>query len=434
MSTQISTTAAADAAPAPPELPATLWRNRNFLTLWSGQIVSSLGSRMTATAMPLLVLALTGSATDTGVVSAVGALPYLLSLPVGTLVDRWNLRRILFWSELLAGLALAGIPIALSFHAVSVAQLAATGFVVSWCTVFFGLAEHAALPRIVPQHQFGAAIAQNEAKSRGAVLIGPPLGGALFGFSRALPFFFDVVTYLASAVSLLFVRGEFQGQGGSDVSVRTLARETGEGLSWVWRNSFGRAAVSLVGASNAVFQALVLILVVASQRHGASSAEIGLMLGIYGAGGLLGALVAGRVYRYIPPKGVIIGINWAWAALLPLTLATHNAELLGVIGGATAFLGPLWNVVMMQYQLVIVPEELRGRVGGAVQTVVSGTVPLGSLGAGFLLAAVGPQRSLLTLVGVMAAIALAGTLSPAIRHAPPLPSATPPASPDPAQS
>ena len=424
MTTQTSTTAAA--ATSPPAEPS-LWRNRNFLTLWSGQIVSSLGSRMTATAMPLLVLALTGSATDAGAVGAVSALPYLLSLPVGTLVDRWNLRRILFWSELVSGLALAGIPVALSFHALTVAQIAATGFVVSWCTVFFGLAEHAALPRIVPSHQFGAAIAQNEAKSRGAVLVGPPLGGALFGIGRALPFVFDAVSYLASAISLLFVRGEFQSRGEHDteISPRAILRETVEGLRWVWRNSFGRAAVSLVGASNAVFSALILMLVVSTQRHGASSAQIGLMLGIYGAGGLAGALVAGRVYRYFPPKSVIIGINWAWAALLPLMLTTQNPSLLGLIGGATAFLGPLWNVVMMQYQLVIVPDEMRGRVGGAVQTLVSGTVPLGTLGAGFLLAAVGPKQSLLTLVGVMAAIALAGTISPAIRHAPELPSATP---------
>ncbi len=423
MTTQTSTTAAA--APASPEHPS-LWRNRNFLTLWSGQIVSSLGSRMTATAMPLLVLALTGSPTDAGVVGAVSALPYLLSLPAGTLVDRWNLRRILFWSELLAGLALAGIPIALSFHALSVAQIAATGFVVSWGTVFFGLAEHAALPRIVPSHQFGAAIAQNEAKSRGAVLVGPPLGGALFGIGRALPFLFDVVTYLASAVSLLFVRGEFQGgRGGQSISVRSMARETREGLSWVWRNPFGRTAVSLVGASNAVFQALVLVLVVTTQRHGASSAEIGLMLGIYGGGGLVGALVAGRIYRYFPPKAVIIGINWVWAALLPLMLTTQNPSLLGLIGATTAFLGPLWNVVMMQYQLLVVPQDMLGRVGGAVQTLVSGSAPLATLGAGFLLAATGPKQSLLVLAAVMAAIALVGTLSPAIRHAPALPSTTP---------
>ena len=423
MTTQTSATASA--ADAPPEHPS-LWRNRTFLTLWGGQIVSSLGSRMTATAMPLLVLALTHSATDAGVVGAFGTLPYLLSLPAGTLVDRWNLRRVLFWCELVSGVALAGIPAALALHGLTVAQIAATGFVLSWCTVFFGLAERAALPRIVPDHQFGAAIAQNEAKSRGAVLIGPPLGGVLFGLGRALPFLFDVVTYLASAVSLLFVRGEFRSRGGQEgASVGALLRETGEGLRWVWSNGFGRVAVSLVGASNAVFQALVLVLVFTTERHGAASAQIGLMLGIYGGGGLLGALVAGRVYRFFPPKSVIIGINWVWAALLPLMLLTQNPELLGLIGAATALLGPLWNVVMMQYELTIVPEELRGRVGGAVQTVVSGTLPLGSLGAGLLLASVGPRRSLLALAGVMAVVALVGTLSPAIRKAPTPPSATP---------
>src|SRR3954470_4880589 len=91
----------------------TLWRNRDFLALWGGQIVSSLGSRTSATALPLLVLAVTGSPADAGLVGAAGAVPYLISLPAGTWVDRWNRRRILLVSEGAAGLALAGIPLAL---------------------------------------------------------------------------------------------------------------------------------------------------------------------------------------------------------------------------------------------------------------------------------------------------------------------------------
>lgn len=74
-----------------------LWRNRDFVTLWSGQVVSTLGARINSTAMPLLVLAPTGSPADAGLVGAAGT-------PL--LVDRDNRHRILLISEILADVLL----------------------------------------------------------------------------------------------------------------------------------------------------------------------------------------------------------------------------------------------------------------------------------------------------------------------------------------
>ncbi|HEX3812613.1 MAG TPA: MFS transporter [Mycobacteriales bacterium] len=394
----------------------TLWRNRDFMVLWSGQLVSTLGSRTSTTALPLLVLALTGSPADAGIVGAAGTLPFLLSLPAGVLVDRWNRKWILLVSELVAGLALAGIPIALWLSALTVTQLALTAFVQGCCAAFFGLAETAALPQIVPASQLAAAVAQNEGKSRGASLVGPPLGGLLFGLGRVLPFVIDAVTYLISAAGLLLIRRELQGERRS--TKRSFLRETAEGLAWLWRQPFARAAVLLIAASNLVFQALVLILVVLVRDHGAASGEIGLMLGIYGGGGLLGALLAGRLQPYLRAKTVIIGANWIWAGLLVLMLTNHNPILLGLIGGASAFVGPLWNVVMISYQLTIVPEHLMGRVGSAVMTLVGGVMPVGSLAAGYLLVSVGPVRAIAVLAAFMCATAVVATVNPAIRNLP----------------
>jgi predicted MFS family arabinose efflux permease len=406
----------ADPAQAPARRP-TLWHNRDFLVMWGGQIVSTLGSRTSATALPLLVLAVTRSPADAGVVGAAGTAPFLLSLVAGAFVDRWNRKRILVISEVVAGLALAGIPIALWLNALTVTQLALTAVVQGFCAVFFGLAENAALPRIVPPEQLSAAVAQNEGKSRGAALVGPPLGGILFGLSRALPFVADAVSYLISFAGLLLIRGELQGERGKREK-RSFLREITEGMRWIWGQPFARAAVLLIAASNLVFQALILVLMVLLQHDGAPSSSIGLMLGIYGGGGLLGALVAGRLQPHLAPKVVVVGANWVWFALLPLLLTTHSPIVLGLIGGASAFVGPLWNVVMLSYQMAMVPEEVMGRVGSAVMTLVSGVMPVGSLAAGYLLSTVGPDRAVLALAAFMLATAVAATVSPAVRHAP----------------
>ncbi|GAB3824262.1 MFS transporter [Dactylosporangium cerinum] len=404
---------------AEPGVPA-LWRNRDFVTLWSGQVVSALGARISATAMPLLVLATTGSAADAGLVAAAGTLPFLVAqLPAGPLVDRWDRRRVLRASEALAGLALLSVPIAQWLDALTVAQLVVVAFVQGMCAVFFGLAETAALPVIVPAVQLPTALAQNEARGRGAALAGGPIGGLLFGLDRTLPFLVDAISYAAASVALLSLRKELR--TGPVAPAEPLWQATATGLRWIWRHPLIRAAILLIAASNLVFQALVLVLVVLAQRRGATAGEIGTMLGVYSGGGLLGALAATRLHRHLSPKMVIIGVNWIWTALLPLFLLTTNALQIGAIGAATAFVGPLWNVVIVSYSALLVPNELLGRVTSAAMTVSWGVMPIGSLGAGLLLAGAGPTGTILALTGVMLATAVAATISPAVRRAPPLP-------------
>jgi MFS family permease len=396
-----------------------LWRNHDFVTLWSGQVVSTLGSRTSATAMPLLVLATTGSPADAGIVGAAGTLPFLIAyLPAGPLVDRYNRHRILLTSEILAGLALATVAIALRMELLTVAQLMVVAFVQGLCSVFFSLAETAALPRIVPAVLLPAAVAHNEARSRGAALAGGPLGGLLFEIDRALPFLADALSYAAASFALLFLRKDLQNK--TTAPAESLWQATVAGLRWIWRHPLIRTAILLITATNLVFQALVLTIVVLAQRHGATPGAVGTMLGIHAGGGLVGALVAGRTHRNFTPRMVIIGVNWIWAALFPLFLLTSDPLQIGVIGAATSFIGPVWNVVIFSYTALLVPNEILGRVTSAAMTLAWGVMPIGSLGAGLLLTVVGPTGVLLALTAIMAVTAVGATVSPAVRRAPPL--------------
>ncbi len=117
---------------------------------------------------------------------------------------------------------------------------------------------------------------------------------------------------------------------------------------------------------------------------------------------------------------MIIGVNWVWAALLPLFAVAGAPWQLGLIGAATAFVGPLWNVVIGTYAVTLVPNELLGRVNSAGMALSWGVLPLGSLAAGFLLDGIGPVGAIGVLSGFMLLTALLGTVSPAVRKAPPL--------------
>src|SRR5690348_17997767 len=110
--------------------PARLWGNRNWLLLWSGQLVSVVGTQVSQLAYPLLMLALTDSPAQAGFLSAARTIPYLLlGLPAGALVDRWDRQRVMIVCDAGRALALGSIPVALAFSWLSLGQLYAVALV-----------------------------------------------------------------------------------------------------------------------------------------------------------------------------------------------------------------------------------------------------------------------------------------------------------------
>jgi MFS family permease len=391
--------------------------NRDFRLLWLGSVVSVLGSRASAIAYPLLVLALTGSAADAGLAGFTATVPYLLlQLPAGALVDRWNRKRVMLACDAGRAVAVGSIVVALALDRISLAQIMAVAFIEGSLYVFHSLAEPAAVRNIVPPRHLPLALSQIEARERGAALLGQPLGGFLFDFGRAVPFLADALSYAASLTALLLIKSPFQGERPDQRSA--VITEIAQALLWLWRQPFLRATALLVAGSNLLFQALNLLVIVIAREQGASSTAIGLLLAGFGVGGVLGSLAAPWFQRRLPMKTIVIGANWVWALALPCVGLADDLVLLGAVLGLMAFVGPLWNVTIDVYRLLITPDELQGKVGSAISFLAWGAIPLGSLLAGYLLESVGSWTTTIVLSVAMALVALAASLSPAIRRAP----------------
>jgi MFS family permease len=234
--------------------------------LASGQTLSALGSNVSQLAFPLLVLGLTGSPAQAGFVAALRALPYVLFvLPAGALVDRWDRKRTMILCDAGRALILGSIPVALALGRLMLAQLYLTSLVEGTLYVVFDLAEAASLPRVVEREQLSAASAQSAVTGGAAALLGPPLGGMLFGLGRTVPFLADVASYLVSVLSLCGVRTEFQGQ--RSMARRALRTEVAEGLAWLWRQPLLRTLAFLTGGINFVFPDTgTLILIVLTRQ------------------------------------------------------------------------------------------------------------------------------------------------------------------------
>ena len=394
-----------------------LWRNRDFTLLWSSQVISTVGTRVTSVAYPLLVLLLTGSPALAGVVGFAQTLPFLLLyLPGGAWVDRWDRRRTMVVCEVGRMVALGSIAVTAvvgGVHSITIAQLAAVAFVEGSLFVLFDLAEGAALPRLVPAGQLPTAVAWNQARTQGADLVGQPLVGLLFAIAPALPFAVDSVSYLVSGGAVAAIRTRLQGERAATAD--RLRTRIAQGVRFVRRSAFLREMVVIVGWMNLVFNGTFLVLIVRAQRLGGSPGQIGLMLAAYGLGGILGAIAAPTLQRRLPGRVVLITIAWLWTALGIALAFAPSLVWLAVLVFVLNLFGAPYNVVVAARMYQLVPEEIFGRVRSVGRIVAWGTIPIGTLLGGLLADRLGAGPALLVLGLGMIPIAIASTVSPGMR-------------------
>lgn len=409
---------------AAPETPAIagaapLWRNRAYLLLWSGQAVSSVGTEVTQLALPLLILSLTHSPALAGVAGALRSLAYLLlGLPAGALIDRWNRKRTMIMCDGGRALALGSIPLALALGRLTMTQIYLVTLIEGTLFVFFSLAESAALPQVVDKAQLPDATAQNEVTGGVVTLIGPALGGALFGIARMLPFLVDSVSYAASVVSLARIRLPFQEERRTEA--RRLWSEIWEGLRWLWREPVVRSLALLHGGLVLCVAGMPLLLLVIAERQHAAPFAIGLMFGIGGLGGMLGATLGAQAHKRLRLGQILVGAFWFFAVLWPLYAVAPSLLALGAILAAFWVVDEVYDVSQISYRLALIPDALRGRVNGAFRLVTFGCDALGIALTGVLSQRAGVVVTILCVEVGLVVLAVGAMLNRSLRGARPL--------------
>jgi predicted MFS family arabinose efflux permease len=394
--------------------PRSLGHNRNFLLLWSGQFISGIGTGVSQLAFPLLTLALSGSPAQTGFVVFLGQVPYfLLSLPVGALVDRWDRRRVMLMSQVGRALSLLSIPLVLALGHPSVLQLDVIAFVDGIFFVFFDPAEASSLPRLVSSEQLPSAISLYMTTESMSGLLGAPLGGLLYSAGRAFPFVADALSYLVSACSLLFIKASFQ-QERAKVPPSPL-RETRQGLKWLWHQPVVASLTVITGGLNLIFPAWTLIVIVVAQRQHVSPALIGAIFALGEGSYTLGTLLGALLQRWLRLESIILGACWLFVLLWPLFAVVSNLLMFAAILLGLSLLRSMYGSVEVSYRLARVPDDLRGRVTSINHLFTFGSEPVGLALTGVLIERIGVVRTILLLGIGLLILALAMTLNPHIR-------------------
>ncbi|MQA18277.1 MFS transporter [Rugamonas rivuli] len=353
---------------------------RNFLLIWFGQLISGVGSRLSAFALGIWVLQETGSTTRFALIFVAMSVPALLVSPLaGALVDRWDRRRVMLCCELLSAATMLSLAGLLAAGRLELWHIYAAVAVTAVANAFLAPAYSASIPLLANRDQLtrvnglvqtGAAVAQ---------VAGPLLAGVLVTtFSLHGVLLIDAASFLAGAVALALARvpRPERSEGGE-----SLWREAGDGFRYVRQRGGLLGLLSVFGVNNFLF-GIASIAITPLVLSFADPARLGLQMGIGGAGLLLGGLAmtaTGGPRRRIHGvlgcsllAGLAIAVHGLAPSLVLVTAA--GFAMFAVLPAISASNDSIWQSK--------VPAELQGRCFAIQRLLSEAAMPLGYCLAG----------------------------------------------------
>lgn len=394
-----------------------LWRSRDYVLLWSGQAISSIGTGVSQFALPLFILLVTKSPAVAGLIAAMRAFPYFaFTLPAGALVDRWDRKHVMMVCDAGRALCLISLPLAMLLASLTFVQLVVVALVEGTLYVFFDQASTASLPNVVSPEQLPAATGQFLAIDSMSTLVGSPLGGLWYALGQLFPFVFDACSYVLSVLSLLFLQTPFQQKREQQVA-RSLVKEIGDGLRWFWSHPLLRALAMLTGGINFIFPTCtLLVLQLAVQQH-TSSIIIGLLFTAGGIGTLCGALLSSVFSKRLSLGLLIRGICWGLVVAWLLLGLTAPLVVLALSLSGLMLLRNMYAGVQFTYRLSQIPNQMLGRVNSAFRLIALGSTPVGLALGGLLIQWRGAIGTVFIFAGGLLVLAGWTTLSPVFSQA-----------------
>ena len=381
--------------------------SRDFRLLWSGALVSNIGTWLQAVAQGWLVLQLTNSAFLLGMVNAVGTLPVMtLSLYGGVLADQMDRRLLLILAQSSLLVLTLAMALLTGTHVINVGWLLLLVFVIGSVSALSSPAWQSFVGDLVPKASLMNAIALNSAQFNVARVVGPAMAGTLIAIiGIAGCFTLNGLSFLAVVVALGFMRRPLVSR---PASREGAWRSVIDGVKFAAGHAESRA-ILLLATVHTIFGMpfLMLMPVFAKDVYHGSAGDLGALLAAMGAGAVVGALVTARLGA-APRKGLIIlGMEVVFTlALFAFALMPSRLPAMIALAGLGFWMVSFFAIANTALQ-ILSHEEMRGRVM-ALWTIASwGISPVGSLWAGALASRIGAQATVAIGAGVCLLYALA---------------------------
>lgn len=371
-------------APSPAAGPS-LWHNRDYLLLMSGKTTQIIGAGFATFAVPLVAFAITQSVFLAGLVSALGALGYLVAaLPAGAIADRVDRKRLLILCAAIDFVLLSSLVVVMAMDSLTVWHLTLVLFLSAIVASFFGPAESGGIREVVRSDQMGSAMAAVQGRSAVASLVSGPVGGILYSVGRVVPFLASAIGYAVVLGCTLFVRRPLNGDLGHTKGTSAWDSLV-DGLRFVWAVRFLRTGIGIFALINLGFNGLMFALNLHLIQIHTAPVLIGLIDAVAGASMLIGAVIAGPLVKRFPAgKLAVVGILVAVIGGVGMALSTQYWEYLAWIA-FTVILIPALNAGLIGYAGVITPSKLQGRMNAVLSLSGVLVLPIAPVVAGALL-------------------------------------------------
>ncbi len=392
---------AADAEPSTDHWGA--FRHRGFRLFWLSRLFATFATQILSVAVGWQIYDLTRDPFDLGLVGLVQFTPaLLLVLVTGTVSDRYNRRRIVAicqFVEAACGLALLVLTLG---GAISPGWIFAILAVFGTARAFMNPAASSLIPNLVPERDLAGAIAISSSAWQIAIIVGPVVGGLLYGLAAATPY--------AVAVGLLVIAG-----GLVSLVPKPPQKTTPEPPNWstviagfryVWHEKIVLGAISLDLFAVLLGGATALLPAYARDILHTGPWGLGLLRSAPGIGAIAVALyLAARPVR--DHAGVIMFVTVGLFGAFTLVFGVSNAVWLSVVALALAGGADMVSVYIRETLMQLwTPDAVRGRVNAVNAVFVGASNELGEFRAGTVAALIGVVPAV--VVGGLGTLAVAG--------------------------
>ena len=353
-----------------------LW-NLNFFLLWQGQLVSAIGDVVYEIALGFWILAVTGSTGLMGALMAASVIPRVLIAPfAGVLVDRSNRRWLLVGMDAARGIVVVLVGIAAILGIAKVWMVFAAGIIIGIGAAFFNPTILSILPDIIDRDKLVQGNSFFSMIRAGSGIIGNSGGGFLYAVLGApLMFLVNGISYLFSAVTEIFIRvpkiqHETKAHFGDDIK---------SGFAFVWHTTGLRFLMVSAGVMNFLaFIAIVLLIPLFERTPSLGPGKYGIAMATMTAGMIVGMGLTASIKIPAARRCLLFGIGTVAfvvpLAIFPLVDRFWIMLVLIAIGG---FFNAIINVLIQSVMQLTVPQNMRGKVFGLLETVTQGLTPIG---------------------------------------------------------
>lgn len=394
-----------------------LRHNRDYAYLIAGGAVSSLGSRMSSLAFPLITLAATGSPFAVGLVAGATTMALvLIGLPAGALVDRWDRRRTMIAAAALGAAAYLSVAVAAFADHVTVPHLMLAAACGGVANSFYGPAEQVAVRHVVRKGDIPRAAVNNQVRSATAGLAGPPIGGALFGVARGLPMVADVLTYLVAIFCASRVRTPLPGTAAHEREALLPAIRTG--LRFLFGHELLRTITLLSTVLNFAGTGLVVSVTITMQQRGTDPAWIGAVTSAMAVSMLVASLLSGRILQHLSVGLLMLLTPVVGAAAFTGMAFVHAPLVLMVLMACATFLLAPCNAAVVAVLTDRTPPDRLGRVMSADNVMSLVLTALAPATMGFLIGAAGGEEAMVAFAVLLLLSGLVVLGFPRLMHMP----------------